>query len=1103
MARRRNTQRGFTLAEILVALAIFALIFVAALAMYDQSNRVFKRGVEAGDTQQNVRVSFDKLVADVRMLGFDFDRDGIPTGSTSAVWAPNRTYGVGNLVTPTAANGFVYRMTPVAGGPTNCTSGAGEPVPWPTAVGAFQNDNSCRWQALQGLNQFQQPDEQIEFAHPSAITIRANYDFELNMPGDTENGREPNLESPEFPVVTTGNDEIVTYALRSDNGPNPDTIGFFADVVGRKAFVGAGGRPENQIRIPRVNLGVTTGTFAGRDCTADDPCFPDAPYTLYRFTLDDNGAPIETPLASNIRSLSFKYYNNTSGVPPAAPPTGWASVTRVSDPGGGQFNPATPAAPQPARNARAVIESVRVTVIGMSEAQEPNYTNPLESAGPLKAYHTYRLESLIVPRNIGRQGMREIPPNPPGAPILSSVTFGYCGAVKVDWLAPIASAGEGQVESYVIEYNTTGSTTVFPFLKDAGPNTSGTVTNLDPNLQYTFTVAAVNSYGNQTALVPGTTNNAVITVRPQNRTTPGLPASLGTGSGGLAAGSPAAQPNKITVSFPSPLTAASGTLQRQTPTGGPSAVGGVADQLYGEIVRYKVYRYEDTGGAVPTDISSPLYVDISSEPKNSLQISSGNVTYVDKTAQNCVRYYYKFVPVEYCGEPACGGGCNISPASGTGGQYPASGQPGIDAISTATANPAAPIKLTVLESPASPASQCTGARCDIYLQWDRVDTDIEAPPNKIVVAHYEVTRTRLLNGVIDADKSAPEGPAVQTFIADDPTPTLTTDFIWADNNIPAKDAGSNDYVYVYEVRALQCPDTATPPTYRKSTPSPQAKYPCPFNTTAPIVGVTLTMDGDGISPATAWLTNNPASQVAVTVSDPTKIASMQALLDDGNGGIIDLGTVTAPPYNFALVNTQVGQIYQLLVIARDTGGCTKTIQRWVEEATATGCCLAAFANDVSVVRYTPGTNFVDVALKNLCGQQLTIQTLSSPSPVPGLQFTWDPAIAGNTTATMLTTIEFPSTATGSATFTLNDPAPIGATAPRPRLINPPTATTPPALLNVSPGSNTYVIRFNFDKVLTNTTAPITKVCIVYRRTIDSTNQFCQIVPQPPSFNTCN
>ena len=78
---RRFQQRGFTITEILVATSIFAVIMIAALLIYDRSNRVFRTGVESSNMQQNTRVAFDKLVADLRMAGYDFDRDGIPTGS--------------------------------------------------------------------------------------------------------------------------------------------------------------------------------------------------------------------------------------------------------------------------------------------------------------------------------------------------------------------------------------------------------------------------------------------------------------------------------------------------------------------------------------------------------------------------------------------------------------------------------------------------------------------------------------------------------------------------------------------------------------------------------------------------------------------------------------------------------------------------------------------------------------------------------------------------------------------------------------------------------------------------------------------------------------
>ena len=116
IAIRNHRQRGFTLAEILVTTAIFALIMIAALTVYDRSNQVFKQSTEAADLQQSTRIGFEKLVSDVRMAGFDYNRGGSPTGDGQAP----------------------------------------------------------------------QPDEQIEYAGPSAVVFRANFNY--NVASSAGNG---------------------------------------------------------------------------------------------------------------------------------------------------------------------------------------------------------------------------------------------------------------------------------------------------------------------------------------------------------------------------------------------------------------------------------------------------------------------------------------------------------------------------------------------------------------------------------------------------------------------------------------------------------------------------------------------------------------------------------------------------------------------------------------------------------------------------------------------------------------------------------------------------------------------------------------------------
>ena len=89
--------------------------------VYDRANRIFKTGVDSSDVQQTTRAAFERMVADIRMAGFDFDRDGYPTGA----------------------------------------------------------------------KKYQQPDEQLEFIHPHALTMRTNLNYESAAAAD--NGRETAL----------------------------------------------------------------------------------------------------------------------------------------------------------------------------------------------------------------------------------------------------------------------------------------------------------------------------------------------------------------------------------------------------------------------------------------------------------------------------------------------------------------------------------------------------------------------------------------------------------------------------------------------------------------------------------------------------------------------------------------------------------------------------------------------------------------------------------------------------------------------------------------------------------------------------------------------
>lgn len=73
---RRRPDSGLTLVEILVATAVLAIAIVIALMIYDQSRRSFKQGENAVEQQQAVRIAFDRLNADLRMAGYNYNPDG-------------------------------------------------------------------------------------------------------------------------------------------------------------------------------------------------------------------------------------------------------------------------------------------------------------------------------------------------------------------------------------------------------------------------------------------------------------------------------------------------------------------------------------------------------------------------------------------------------------------------------------------------------------------------------------------------------------------------------------------------------------------------------------------------------------------------------------------------------------------------------------------------------------------------------------------------------------------------------------------------------------------------------------------------------------------
>jgi prepilin-type N-terminal cleavage/methylation domain-containing protein len=689
-------QRGFSLTEILVAVAIFTVLMVAALTLYDRSNKVFKQANEAAEMQQNTRVAFEKIVSEVRMAGFDYKRTGIPSVGTPTEWVADRNYTVGALVTPTTDNGHVY--VAIQSGMSDDT----EPT-WLTGDGSETPDNTVRWKET-GVPVYEQPDEQIEHAGLAAITIRANLDYDTD--GTAGKGRETALETASlghFPVVTTGNDEIVTYALRSRKPgfTHTESVTFYADVndanttPNRRSY--PGGAVERLITIPDI------------DTTNDNP-----PYSLMRFTIKDDGTIQETVLADNIRSMEFQYWEDFAATVPLKDEDG----DEVPNIGGvGQYDPDHPAEFIQGRAVRSKIRAVTVTLVGMNPQKDATYTHPSDTDSDSKNYRQYELTSTIVGRNLGLQGVPQADTEAPDPPSIDSVCFGYCGIAVVEW-----TPAEGTIDTtytVLLDDDEDGSySAAFP----AGTQTRFAINMTQEDLTKTWyvKVAATNAGG--TTLSEGDP----VAVSLVNVTKPATPTDVEATFGDVA--TPSA--NKITLTWTTPTTVASGTPSCLPVSETPFYTGSTA-ALQSEIRGFRIYRSQTAGFAIDDPTATLIYREGSTGATSD---GNGNWTYVDTAVANCETYYYRVATLEWCDAAAenTGNDANLglSAASGiaTGRAY-------------STVLPAAPTNLAY-----DPLNECdeSANTCNpVNLSWTAVTANTAG--TAINVTDYAIYRRQKKN----------------------------------------------------------------------------------------------------------------------------------------------------------------------------------------------------------------------------------------------------------------------------------------------------------------------------------------------------------------------
>ncbi|HKR64422.1 MAG TPA: fibronectin type III domain-containing protein [Thermoanaerobaculia bacterium] len=901
MKRNRKSQRGMSLAEMIVTTAIFAVVFIIALTLYDQGNKVFKSSVESADMQQNTRAGFDRLVSDVRMAGYDADRDGVPARAPSGLWSPLTVYAPGAIVSPVVANGFSYRA--VSGG----QSGNLEPSPWPTTPGqTFTGDGTVTWLTLGPV--YQQPDEQIEFAGLSSIAIRANFDYQTDI--NNEHGRETALEpiGGQFPVVTTGNDEIVTYALRSDNGPNPDTLQFWADTASPRAAY-PGGSPEAQVQIPNVDL-----------CTSgcNNP-----PYTLMRFTLQANGSPdAGTPVANNIRNLRFFYFTDLAGTTLLRDDDG-SALTQGAIGGDGRFVPSNIGGTTnwADRAQRASIQTVRVELVGMNSRPDSNYTNPTETLTAYQHFRTYSLQSNVSPRNLGLGGLSEPETRVPSPPVVTSVCTGACRVTRVTWNPSVT----GNVDTYEVHYDTTLSG---PFTNIGivvpGDVVSAPVFNLNPGVTYYFKVVAVNEIGKSEI---GDSN--YLTGIPRNSTRPGAATAL------TATDSAAAQANQIALTWTTPERN-DPSLANMSCQGTPMS-GELIDPA--EPIRYRVWRGTSENfnpAATPPQGEIVLDQTVPAQPNGP---GGSIITWVDdlsnalaKPPANCKDYWYRVQVYDTCSldtDPAANvpnnpstGMSDIFPRAVSGGTDPA-----VHGYASSTTRPSAPGPSAPFIDYSSGNSLCSFATntCDVKIVWPKVTTDTSNPTQMITVDQYRLRRER--KKATDTTWTSDTVLPVLVNASSDPANMDGVNVVYHDTTAIDKDPNDRrKWYYRYTITALQCG--------AESDPSAPVQFPASCGLAGSTVIQSGAAAGDG-SASAPWVM---AANDSIEVIPPPSIQLDRVLFEiypepdpSPSNPPLDRYQSNAAPFVYTWSNQSDGQVYRVVITMTNAAGCTEQTERFIQD----------------------------------------------------------------------------------------------------------------------------------------------------------------------------
>jgi type II secretory pathway pseudopilin PulG len=661
-------------------------------------------------------------------------------------------------------------------------------------------------------------DEQIEGAWESAIFVR----------GDFDGARETGLETATYPIITTGNDEIVGYVLRKPvppGGPDPNTLDLqiIADLTpstGRDAVYTSQnaitGEETRTVKVAATSLATQTSP----------------PYRLERVTFKDDGTPQYEVVAENIFRLSFRYFEDDVTVQPV------------------DFDTAIGGA-NAERDERARIRRIEVNLTSMTERPDLGYRDETDytPAAPIatRGHRKFSVSQMIFAPNLGVTGGSHNTTLPVDLPTPTYITAcgGHCRTYLISWPAStnqgvttyrlqVTAPAVGALPAYSTFIDVIGL-----FYEFTEPENDLAAGNSAPFRTFSFRVAplAGSIPGNYTPVVAQASVNDGQSVPMKVENVTAAQSAIGV--------------NAMRVAW-DPVTSNIGAITASTCTSAGSAASPSAppspwNATAVDLTAARVYRLRSDGSNTGADVTDTM--DVTDAELGDLANDAGEGSFTDKTAAPCSSYFYRVKACDHCGQ--------TSQVLSDPMQQPAT-------FSIAAGK--------VPEKPATPSAlgpvTFSGGNFHVQLQWAPVTRT--ADNDEAAVAHYKLERWRRLGESGDYELEPGMVWDYYERLQSDP------------DSVPAQVGGQNAY-YRYYLTAIY--DCASP---RVSVPSDPFQLAClapagnTMSFTSPPNGDVITRPGEtSVTTAVATTGSNwTSAKLQVTRSDGTVVFEA-----DGTAGV--------------------------------------------------------------------------------------------------------------------------------------------------------------------------------------------------------------------------